>query len=78
MNLDTRRLRTLGDIPALLGGSTQFDLSISDRTAVYPWIEDILEQLRYGALAKADKGIVRTYREKITALSRAQLTRLIG
>ncbi len=60
MNLDTRRLRILDDIHAFLGGKTQFDLSISDRTAAYPWIEDILKQLRYGALGKADKGTVRT------------------
>lgn len=78
VNLDTRRLRTLGDIRAFLGGSTQFDLSISDRTAAYRWIEDTLKQLRYGALGKADKGTVRTYLEKVTGFSRAQVTRLIG
>ena len=37
MNLDTRRLKTLEDIRAFLGGSTQFDLSIADRAAAYRW-----------------------------------------
>lgn len=78
VNLDTRRLKSLDDIRAFLGGSTQFDLSISDRTAAYRWIEDTLRQLRYATLGKADKGIVRTYLEKVTGLSRAQVTRLIG
>jgi hypothetical protein len=78
VNLDTRRLRTLDDIRAFLSGSTQFDLSISDPTAAYWWIEDTLKQLRYGALGKADKGTVRTYLEKVKGLSRAQVTRLIG
>ena len=62
VNLDTRRLRTPDDIRAFLSGSTHFELSISDRTAAYRWIEDYsLKQLGYGALGKADKGTVRTY-----------------
>jgi hypothetical protein len=78
VNLDTRRLKTLEDIRAFLGGSTQFDLSITDRAAAYRWIEDTLRQLRYAMLGKGDKGIVRAYLEKVTGLSRAQVTRLIG
>lgn len=78
VNLDTRRLKTLEDIRAFLGGSTQFDLSIADRAAAYRWLEDTLRQLRYATLCKVDKGTVRAYLEKVTGLSRAQVTRLIG
>ncbi len=78
VNLDTRRLKTLDDIRAFLAGSLQFDLSITDRTAAYRWIEDTLRRLRYATLGKADKGTVRAFLEKVTGLSRAQVTRLIG
>lgn len=78
VNLDTRRLKTPDDIRTFLRGNTQSDLSISDRTAAYQWTEDTLRQLRYATLGKADKGAVRTYLEKVTGFSRAQVTRLIG
>jgi hypothetical protein len=78
VNLDTRRLKTLDDVRAFLAGSTPFDLAISERAAAYRWIEDTLRQLRYATLGKVDKGTVRAYLEKVTGLSRAQVTRLIG
>ena len=37
-----------------------------------------LVRLDYGRLGKSDKGLVRRYLAKVTGLSRAQLTRLIG
>lgn len=78
VNLDTRRLKTLEDIRAFLGGSTQFDLSITERAAACRWIEDTLRQLRYATRGKVDTGTVRAYLEQVTGLSRAQVTRLIG
>jgi hypothetical protein len=78
VNLDTRRLKTLDDIRAFLAGSGQFELAITDRAEAYRWIEESLRQLRYATLGKADKGTIRTYLEKVTGFSRAQVTRLIG
>lgn len=78
VNLDTRRLKTLDDIRGFLAGSGQFELSITDRAEAYRWIEETLRQLRYATLGRSDKGSVRRYLEKVTGLSRAQVTRLIG
>lgn len=52
----------------------------ADRAAAYRWLEDTLPagRLRYATLRKVDKGTVRAYLEKVTGLSRAQVTRLIG
>lgn len=77
VNLDTRRLKTLDDVRAFLAGSSPFQFTLADRTAAYRWIEDTLRQLRYPTLNKADKGVLRTYLEKVTGFSRAQITRLI-
>jgi len=77
VNLDTRRLKTLDDVRAFLAGSSPFQFTLTDRAAAYHWIEGTLRQLRYATLGKADKGTVRTYLEKVTGFSRAQVTRLI-
>lgn len=77
VNLDTRHLKTLDDVRAFLAGSSPFQFTLADRTAAYRWIEDTLRQLRYPTLDKRDKGVLRTYLEKVTGFSRAQITRLI-
>ena len=45
---------------------------------IYPWVGDVLQGRSYDRLGKADRGLVKRFLEKITGLSRAQLTRLIG
>jgi hypothetical protein len=78
VNLDSRRLKTLDEVRAFLAGTSQFEFTLTDRTAAYRWMETTLRQLRYRTLGKSDKGTVRSYLEKVTSLSRAQITRLIG
>ena len=43
----------------------------------YEWIVAGRRRLKYLRLGKADKGLVRRYLEKVSGLSRAQMTRLI-
>ena len=78
VNLDTQRLKTLDEVRAFLTGSSQFDFTLTNRDDAYRWIEDTLRQLRDVQLGKADKGAVRSYFEKVTGFSRAQITRLIA
>ena len=45
---------------------------------MYEFVRRALVRLGYERLGKSDKGLVRRYLAKVTGLSRAQLTRLIG
>jgi hypothetical protein len=49
-----------------------------DRQQLYRWVEEVLVERQYGQLGKAGRGLARRYIEKMTGLSRSQLTRLIA
>jgi transposase InsO family protein len=49
-----------------------------DRQQLYGWVEQVLVGQQYAQLGKAARGLVRRYIEKMTGLSRAQVTRLIA
>ncbi len=49
-----------------------------NRRQLYGWVEQVLVEQQYARLGKASRGLVRRYLEKMTGLSRAQVTRLIG
>lgn len=49
-----------------------------NRQQVYGWVEQVLVQQEYTEQGKAARGLVRRYIEKMTGLSRAQVTRLIA
>jgi transposase InsO family protein len=49
-----------------------------ERQQLYGWVERVLVQQGYRQQGKAAKGLLRRYIEKMTGLSRAQLTRLIA
>ena len=48
-----------------------------NREEVYIWVSQMLCQQEYTGLLRSSKGLVRRYMEKMTGLSRAQITRLI-
>jgi len=48
------------------------------REQVYGWVELVLRQQEYPRQGKAARGLLRRYVEKMSGLSRAQATRLIG
>lgn len=49
-----------------------------DAAARYALMESVLKRHRYSKLGKKDRGTVRRFLAKVTGLSRAQLSRLIG
>ena len=75
MMKEIKRL-TLDDIEAFLTGSQELDLSVKSEEA-YKFIESVLSNQRYSKLPRAGRGLIRRFLMKITALSRAQVTRLI-
>jgi len=57
-------------------GAIRFEAA--DRRQLYGWVEQVLVGQGYALLGKAARGLVRRYIEKMTGLSRAQVTRLIA
>src|SRR5258708_11942705 len=49
-----------------------------NREQVYGWLERVLVEQEYAQQGKAARGLVRRYMEKMTGMSRAQVTRLIA
>jgi transposase InsO family protein len=49
-----------------------------NREQIYGWLERVLVEQEYALRGKAARGLVRRYLEKMTGLSRAQVTRLIA
>jgi transposase InsO family protein len=68
---------SLEQIQAFLEGSDQFRFEGRNREEVYAWVNATLRQQGYENLKRRSRGIVRQYLEKMTGLSRAQVTRLV-
>ena len=62
----------------LVEGSEAVDFAGGDREGVHTLVRRTLVKLDYHRLGKPDKGLVKRYLAKVTGLSRAQLTWLIG
>jgi transposase InsO family protein len=58
--------------------SEEIRFESKSRQQVYGWVERVLIQQEYAQQGKAVRGQVRRYIEKMTGMSRAQATRLIG
>ena len=76
--METSQGLSLEQIRAFLEASDAVGFEGRKREEVYDWVNQTLDQQRYAELPKAERGLVRRYVEKMTGLSRAQATRLIG
>jgi transposase InsO family protein len=68
----------LEQIRAFLAGSEELRFHAGNRRERYEFVGRTLVEQEYARLGKHNKGLVRRYLAKVTGLSRAQLTRLIG
>lgn len=76
--MDDTKAASLEQIRAFLAGSGEMAFAAQGRQQVYEWVERTLVQHEYGTLDKPGKGLVRRYLARMTGMSRAQITRLIG
>ena len=70
-------LNTIEQVKQFLEGSealTFEGVSIEER---YRWIDAVLMRFKYHRLNRADKGVIRSYLEKVSGYSRAQVCRLL-
>ena len=78
LRLDAERLRTLAEVRAFLDGSRPVEFRLVDRDDAYGFVRRTLVRFRYETLGKPSKGLLGRFLCKVTGLSRAQTTRLIG
>jgi transposase InsO family protein len=69
---------SLEQIRAFLEASDAVRFEARHRGELYEWVNERLREQGYERLARSGKGLVRKYVAKMTGLSRAQVTRLIG
>ena len=69
---------SLDQIEAFLKASEEIRFEGEHREQVYGWVEQVLRQQQYPKQSRKARGLVRSYLEKMTGLSRAQVTRLIA
>ena len=69
---------SLEQIQAFLEASEDLHFDGVDRAELYAWVGRTLIEQEYARLGREAKGLVRRYVAKMTGLSRAQVTRLIG
>ena len=74
---DTEKL-SLQEIEKFLLAAQEVRFEASQREEVYGWIERWLCQQEYVRQGRRARGLLRRYIGKMTGLSRAQLTRLVG
>lgn len=74
---DGQRL-SLEKIQAFLEGSEELRFEVRNRAERYHWVGGILVEQEYGRLGRKGRGLLRRFIAKITGLSRAQVTRLVG
>lgn len=69
---------SLEGIRRFVAASEEIRFESGGRQQVYAWVEGLLVGQLYAQQGKAGRGLVRRYIEKMTGLSRAQVTRLIA
>jgi hypothetical protein len=77
ISMDDTKWLSLEKIRAFLAGAQPVEFAAQGRAEIYGWVERVLVHDEYARQGKADKGLLRRYVEKMTGLSRAQVTRLI-
>jgi len=72
------RVMSIDELQAFLVSSDVFTFKGNSREETYAWIERALRSYRYCSRPRSEKGLIRSYMQKITGISGSQLTRLIG
>ena len=76
--MDDTQITTLEQIRLVLESPRGLEFKGTSREERYGWIESVLKRFDYFRLGKKGKGMVKAYFERMSGLSRAQLTRLVA
>jgi len=69
---------SLEEVGRFVAASEGIRFEGQDRGQVYGWVEQVLVGQEYARQGKAARGLLRRYIERMTGLSRAQVTRLVA
>jgi transposase InsO family protein len=69
---------SLEQIRCFIAASEELRFASENRVQRYAWVERVLVEQQYASQGKAARGLLRRYIEKMTGLSRAQVSRLIA
>lgn len=70
-------LKTIDQLRSFLAGTAAVDFGLASKAHRYGWMQRTLARFSYGALRKAERGVLIRYLVKVTGYSRQQLTRLL-
>jgi transposase InsO family protein len=76
--MEQKRPMSLEQIQAFMAASEEIRFEGHNRKEAYNWVRETVVEKQYHVQGKAEKGLLRCYVAKVTGLSRAQVTRLIG
>ena len=76
IDMEEARLQTVAQVRAFLEGTTEVSIRVRKEDR-YGFIERTLKRLGYARHSRADKGVLLRYLERMTGLSRQQVTRLM-
>ena len=77
INMEEAKLKTLEQVKAFLDGTSEVAFRIP-KEGRNPFVERVLERFGYAPHGRIDKGVLLRYIERMTGLSRQQVTRLVG
>ena len=78
ITMDDSHIVKIQDLKEFLKLNSSFDFSADSKIDKYKWIEEVLRKFNYPKLKKKkERIVVRKYIQKVTKISRAQLSRLI-
>ncbi len=77
VDIQTRRLRTIGQLCAFIEGNEAVIFHPQDRDGVYTFVRETLVRFGYVTLGKRDKGVVLKFLVVATGHSRQQMERLV-
>lgn len=75
--MNDSHIKTLQHIRQALRSALRFSFKGVSRQGKYTWVEKTLKHFRFRSLEKKDRGLLRAYLQRMTGLSRAQVTRLL-
>lgn len=79
IDMNEAQVRTLEQVRQVLAGTQamEFQAAGGDEGR-YAWIETVLKRFDYRHLARADRGPVLAYLQRLSGYSRSQITRLVS
>ena len=78
ITMDDAQITTLEQVREVLASSEGIAFKGVGRQQRYSWIESVLKRFDYFKLGRKGKGLLKAYLQRLSGLSRAQLTRLVS